>query len=136
MCSSDNLSKFCNAILSSQLKNILNGKDDGVTVFAPTNGAMERLKEVLDDDGGSMRDAVLFHVIQDKIKYASDLRCTEKQSMANGKDSRTVCTSKGVFQKGSGNRRNGMPKIVQTDIKSCNGVVHIIDDYAMLYKGQ
>ena len=100
------------------------------TVFAPTDEAFGKLPdgtvEALLDDIPTLTNVLLFHAVADKKVYASDLKCTQKVKMANGKDSRTVCRGKKIYQKGAGNPRNAMPEIVTKDIKACNGVVHVV----------
>ena len=73
-------------------------------------------------------DVLAFHAIQDYVLYASDLKCTRRYEMANGKDSRHVCRGHDVFQKGAGNRDNKRPEIIETDIRACNGVIHVVDE--------
>ena len=48
----------------------------------------------------------------DKVLFEEDLECTHLTTMANGNDSRHVCTRDGVFQKGAGNPRSDMPKMM------------------------
>ena len=87
-----------------------------------------------------------FHVVIDdtnNVKAAissDDLECTGLIKMANGQDSRTVCTGhhhKGnnnnnnnikYHQKGINNPQNSMPEIIDFDIPTCNnGYIHVID---------
>ena len=49
-----------------------------------------------------------------------------------GQDSRTVCGDGVIYQKGGANDRALMPKIVTTDIETCQGLVHVIDGIIML----
>lgn len=48
--------------------------------------------------------------------------------MANGKFTRTVCKDHDVFQRGAGNTKADMPKIIGADVMACNGVIHVIDE--------
>lgn len=101
------------------------------TVFAPTNTAFEELgQELLDTvlaDKALLTDILLFHAVDEVVK-AEDLFCTGQTEMANGQDSRTVCKGGKIFQKGGSNPRNDMPEIVQTDIETCQGVIHVVDE--------
>lgn len=101
------------------------------TVFAPTNKAFEELGDLLDAvlaDSVLLTDVLLFHAVADHALFAEDLQCTHLLHMANGEASRTVCHDYAIFQKGVGNPRNDMPEIVDTDIRACNGVVHVVDE--------
>ena len=98
------------------------------TVFAPVDTAFLgfgcRLPSVLADKD-LLTDILLFHAIDDVVG-SDDLMCTERTEMANGQDSRTVCVGDDIFQKGGSNPRNDMPKIVQTDIETCQGYIHVV----------
>lgn len=102
------------------------------TVFAPTNTAFEELgQELLDTvlaDKALLSDILLFHAVDEVVK-AEDLFCTGLTEMANGQDSRTVCRDGKIFQKGGSNPRNDMPEIVQTDIETCQGVIHVVGKF-------
>jgi len=130
-CNTDGFATLCAAVTAAGLDGALDG-DDTYTVFAPTDEAFGNLPagtvEALLDDIPALTNILLFHVVAHKELFASDLHCTEKIEMANGKDSRTVCSGGKIFQKGAGNPRSDMPEIIATDIEACNGVVHVVDE--------
>jgi uncharacterized surface protein with fasciclin (FAS1) repeats len=108
------------------------------TVFAPTDDAFAALPEGvlagLIDDVDALTDVLLFHAVADVAVTSSDLLCgvvadDNLVTMANGKDSRTVCQM-GVptYQKGAGNGPENLPAIVGPDVFACNGVVHVVDN--------
>jgi transforming growth factor-beta-induced protein len=128
-CGTDDFSTLCTAVTAVGLGDALSG-DGPWTVFAPTNAAFEALDQDLLAavlaDADLLTSVLLFHAV-DKVLFAHDLECSHLVHMASGGDSRHVCTDDGVFQKGSGNPRTAMPKIVDADIGACNGVIHVVD---------
>ena len=134
ICQSDELETLCVAITAAGLKDALNSGE--WTVFAPINQAFEelgedRLTEILADPY-LLQDILLFHAVDDKVS-SYDLECTVRVEMANGQDSRTVCTGNGnnkkYHQKGGSNPRNDMPEIIEFDIQTCQGYIHIVGKY-------
>lgn len=130
-CGLDNFSTLCSAVQLAELDGALS--DGQWTVFAPTNAAFEELGQATLDtvlaNKDLLTDILLFHAVSDRVIFADDLECTHLTHMANGKDSRHVCLGNGdVHQKGAGNPRDDMPRIVDTDIGACNGVVHVVDE--------
>jgi uncharacterized surface protein with fasciclin (FAS1) repeats len=128
-CNTEGFSTLCAAVEAAGLENELSSGT--WTVFAPTDEAFDYLPdgtlEDLLDDVDALTNVLLFHAVADKKVYSSDLKCTKKLLMANGKYSRTVCRSNKIYQKGAGNSRNAMPQIISKDIKACNGVVHVVN---------
>merc|ERR1712232_1266917 len=96
---------------------------------APTNEAFDNLPpgtvDALLEDIPALSSILLFHAIPGKV-YSTDLVCTGVTTMVNGLDSRTVCEGGAIFQKGAGNKDCTMPEIFMTDIKACNGVIHVV----------
>lgn len=80
------------------------------------------------DNVDLLAELLSFHTIEDNVVYSEDLECRETIEMANGKDSRTVCRKDGIFQKGKGNSDDHPPAVIEADIESCSGVIHVIDD--------
>jgi uncharacterized surface protein with fasciclin (FAS1) repeats len=126
------LKAICEAIEISELNDDL--AEDSWTIFAPTDEAFMALgRENLDslvfgNDTVPLTDLLLFHVFPG-VGLTSDLLPCEAGNnlleMANGKDSRTLCT-KGVTpieQRGQYNDKQDAPKFMETDILACNGVV-------------
>ena len=129
LCSLDKFSVLCSAVVTAGLTEELS--TGTWTVFAPTNAAVQKLDPTFRDavlsDPVALNNILGFHAV-DHILYAEDLACTHLIRMFNGDDSRTVCKGSDVFQKGGGNPRTAMPKIIQADVGACNGVVHVINE--------
>jgi hypothetical protein len=75
-------------------------------------------------------DVLLFHAVADMAVASTDLVCDGFVTMANGKDSQTVCDDETevVFQVGQDNLPDQLPAIIATDVEACNGVIHIVDN--------
>jgi uncharacterized surface protein with fasciclin (FAS1) repeats len=117
------------------------------TVFVPTDDAFEDASPVLKaiTDEEEMR-VLLFHFYKNYYLTYDELVCRETiqsvldhtqnhndDEQPNGPDeSRTKC-DKGYgkdvkFQTGNGNTKQGsLPKIVDSDIHACNGIIHVLD---------
>ncbi len=125
-CSLDDFSTLCTAVKEAKLEDALS--DGHWTVFAPTNAAFSELGDLLDTvlaDTKLLTDILLFHAVDDVVG-SSDLVCSATVEMANGQSSRTVCEGKKIFQKGGSNPRNDMPQIIETDIETCQGFIHVV----------
>lgn len=94
----------------------------GLTIFAPTDAAFDKLPagtvQALLNDKETLSQILLYHVSGDKLKAKKVLRNKEIKTL-QGKTIAVSQTSKGAFLNDS--------KIVATDIKSKNGIVHVID---------
>ncbi len=107
-------------------------------MFAPTNGALEKLPSgfflKMVDDPDLMREMIRFHTIRESVMRLRDLPCQAGENvlvMGNGETSRTLCVAKHpLYQKGKGND-DSTPAIIAADIDVCNGVVHLIDEFLL-----
>lgn len=128
-CETEGFETLCAAVEAAGLVETLSSGT--FTIFAPTNDAFDALPDgALDGllaDTDALTNVLLFHVVPETTVYSTDLVCTGLVEMGNGKDSRTVCVDDAFYQKGAGNSRDAMPKIVQADLKVCNGVIHVVD---------
>jgi len=107
------------------------------TMFAPNEDALKNIIESDKLTEDEIKDALLFHTVKGKSIKSSDLICRETIEMGNGDDSRTKCKDDNIYQTGIGNlgigsfvSRDGFdspPKIIEADIKACNGIIHILD---------
>jgi transforming growth factor-beta-induced protein len=127
-CGTKGLETLCTAVKAAGLNGTLAGGN--FTVFAPTNDAFKALPsgtlDKLLKDIPALKNILLYHVVSGKVLYSKNLKCSALVKMANGKNTRTVCQSKKIFQKGRGNSRSKMPQVLTPDIKACNGVVHLV----------
>jgi hypothetical protein len=101
------------------------------TVFAPNNAAFAAIaNSVATLDPDTILDVLLFHAVADTALASNDLVCDGFVTMANGKDSQTVCDDETdmIFQVGEDNLPDLLPAIVVSDVPACNGVIHVVDN--------
>lgn len=115
------------AVKAAELVDTLNG-DGPFTVFAPTNAAFEKLgKETIDavlKDKKKLTAILTAHVVKGSVMAADVVK-------ANGKDVETLQGTKfGVKVDGDTVTLGGV-KVIKTDIKCKNGVIHVIDTVLM-----
>lgn len=131
VCDTDDTSTLCELITGSVFT-VETLATETFTLFAPTNDAFASMDiELLDDlvnCTAAMNSIFAFHTVYGSSVYSTDLECGERITMANGDDSRTVCTGNKVYQKGQLNSREQMPEIVMADMEACNGVVHMVSE--------
>eukprot|EP00537_Pseudo-nitzschia_pungens_P009381 CAMPEP_0172379388 /NCGR_PEP_ID=MMETSP1060-20121228/69907_1 /TAXON_ID=37318 /ORGANISM="Pseudo-nitzschia pungens, Strain cf. cingulata" /LENGTH=698 /DNA_ID=CAMNT_0013107129 /DNA_START=102 /DNA_END=2198 /DNA_ORIENTATION=+ len=131
--------QLCALHASTGLDEFFNQRGGNITLFAPTDEAFENLDPVAMEyllDGSNVKlltSILLFHTVGDTVITSEDLQCSKKIRMDNGRKSRTVCRNTTVAQKGPGNSEFNTPTIIEPDIQSCSGVIHVIDE-VMLYK--
>jgi len=135
ICDNDDYSTLCGVLEEDQdLADVLSGGE--FTLFAPNNKAIGDRIDDIEPYWGTGPDAGMyimkFHAIEGQTLMFDDLICSETvETLSENQDSRTKCTNKGAekFQTGRGNNDLGtMPKIVEPDIRVCNGVIHGVDD--------
>lgn len=138
ICSEKDLSDLCTIISVSNSEEYLS--DTVMTMFAPTDGALEKLSSGLFfkmlDDIDFMKEIILFHTVPAVIFHRDDLPCVAGEKslllMGNGEESRTICVDDyPLYQKGAGNDDTAIPTIVTGDYEMCNGVVHKIDTFLL-----
>ncbi len=91
------------------------------TVFAPTDEAFAKLPagtiEALLADKEKLQAILTYHVVAGKVLAADVVNLTEAKSVEG--TLLTIDTSNGVMVDGA--------NVVQTDIETSNGVIHVID---------
>jgi uncharacterized surface protein with fasciclin (FAS1) repeats len=118
-----NFSTLVAALKAAGLVETLQG-DGPFTVFAPTNDAFAKLPEgtvesLLKPENKEKLTAVLtYHVAGEKLK-AKDVLNLRKVKTVNGQKVKINLKDEGAFANKS--------KIVATDIKASNGIIHVID---------
>jgi len=133
VCDSPDFNYFCASLTATGIAEKFDDYSGKYTVFAPRNSAFKHLGDaaieyLMQPDNVDLLSKVLaFHTVEDQIIYSHDLTCQETIKMANGKDSRSVCRKQKLYQKGSGNSVEYLPEVVEVDIETCNGVIHVVN---------
>ena len=116
------------AVQAAGLVNTLKGKGP-FTVFAPTDAAFNRLEKakpgtlamLLKPENKRKLAAILtYHVLPGKVMAADALK------LKSGTKVKTV-NGKSVTVRNTGGVKVDKAKVVKADIKSSNGVIHVID---------
>jgi len=129
VCESGSFTLFCDALKDADI-DMKQFEEKSWTFFIPNDEAFGHIGSVLEPlSKEQLTNIVMFHVVADQILMSDDLECKEEIEMLNGKNSRTKCKYGGtLYQSGFGNNEFFMaPQIIQTDIKFCNGVAHVLD---------
>ena len=122
----EDFSTLVTAVKKAGLVKALSGKGP-YTVFAPTNDAFAKVPAATLDgllaDKAALTDVLTYHVVKGKIP-SSKLQPTQTVTTLNG-DPLTidVADGKATITDGQGNTVN----ITMTDIKTKNGIIHVID---------
>ncbi|MBS3738124.1 fasciclin domain-containing protein [Mesohalobacter halotolerans] len=131
----DDFSTLVTAVKAAELVDVLQSKGP-FTVFAPTNDAFGKLpKETLSnllkpENKTTLQKVLTYHVVKGNL-MASDVLTAVKKNGGKLKvetvsgDSFTVTTKNdsAVIMDAKGNTST----IIKTDVKSSNGVIHVID---------
>ena len=132
-CGRDNLSVLCDALHRADLYDTLDDLRTEFTLFAPNDkafGAFLDWRRLGDLRQAEVVDLLLTHVAG-RVLSENDLsqRCSDLLDMESDRQTRTICKNakRDVFQKGEGNSKDDMPLIVDSDLRACNGIVHIMD---------
>jgi len=127
VCSGKDFTIFCKALKATDLDDEFD--KESWTFFIPNDNAFASIQDVLEPlSKDDITNILMFHVVDGKILESNDLQCTELIDMFNGDTSRTACNDGTIYQNGAGNKKIlDAPQIIQTNIKFCNGVAHVID---------
>jgi len=135
VCSQKNFEVLCYLIEEAELEDVL--KDTGTyTIFAPTNQAFENygeeiVSDLLDDPTGDLQALLKYHV-SDIIYFEKNLFDDRKIDTLRGDTSDDFTTTKWeygkLYQEGQGNDANDLPLVLVTDIVTCNGALHVVDN--------
>ena len=132
ICEDEDFSTLCAALTQTGLDIPLGDGDSTWTLFAPTDAAFGLVPEQLASDifesDSNLSNVLLYHAVAGKEIFSHELYCTWTITMANQRDTRTVCVNGQFFQKGAGNSREMMPQIVRANTEACNGVIHVVDE--------
>ena len=120
----DNFKTLVAALKAADLVEALDGKGP-FTVFAPTDAAFEKLgKETIEavlKDKEKLTSILKYHVVSGKVMAADAIKLDVKDAKTlSGKTFKIEVVDGGVVL-------NGKVKVIKTDIKASNGVIHVID---------
>lgn len=94
------------------------------TVFAPTDDAFKKVPkealEALGKDKDKLKKVLTYHVIKGNVLAADAIKL-------DGKEADTVAKVKLPIKVKGGDVYVGKAKVTKTDIKTKNGVIHVID---------
>lgn len=119
----DDFSTLVAAVKAAGLVETLQG-DGPFTVFAPTNAAFAKLPEgtveslLKPENKQKLTEILTYHVVAGKV-YAKDVVNLTKATSVQGEDIKVKAKYGKVMVEDA--------KVVQTDIKASNGVIHVID---------
>lgn len=146
-CTEPNLTTLCDALTATTIDVALDS-DGSYTAFLPTNDAFDlfgaiKLEEILADTFGELSKLLLYHVANG-IYYENQLECGLELVSLLGTDARfttdyhtTICLSEGrKYQVGNSNLITAWPLIINTDIETCNGIVHLVNNVIIPRQGQ
>jgi transforming growth factor-beta-induced protein len=141
VCGRDDLFTLCTALMvMAELDQLLTIIDttSNFTLFAPNNEAFDKLGDTAvnyllqPSQHELLASILLFHFVPDLVLSLTDLICVAGPdsllTMGNGYESRTVCQTPFIYQKGAGNEPDSRrPEIVKSDIMdACNGELRIM----------
>ena len=120
----DNFKTLVAALKAADLVEALDGKGP-FTVFAPTDATFEKLgKETIEavlKDKEKLTSILKYHVVSGKVMAADAIKLDGKDAKTlSGKTFKIEVVDGGVVL-------NGKVKVIKTDIKASNGVIHVID---------
>jgi uncharacterized surface protein with fasciclin (FAS1) repeats len=120
--SNPKFSTLVSLVERAELVDALSGTQK-LTVFAPTNAAFKKVpKKTLDAllaDNDLLRKVLLYHVLKGKVPAAKVVKRDSAKTLAGSKIRFSV-RGKNVFV-------NKNAKVVATDIRASNGIVHAIN---------
>ena len=111
------------AVEAAGLAETLSGEGE-FTVFAPTDDAFAALPEgtvesLLEDPEGALQEILLFHVLNQAVPAADVVNFEAAETVQGENVSIAVVDGEVVL--------NDSAKVVITDIKASNGIIHVID---------
>jgi len=133
-CSTPDLSLFCDLISIAELEETFRGEDI-LTVFAPTNKAIENFRESISNqrDYKFIKNAILYHTVTGSLtepKKGVDCNATSTTplDMANSGIVEVACIDDNISIVGGGNSNDTLPQLTNVTMRACNGIIHVIDE--------
>jgi uncharacterized surface protein with fasciclin (FAS1) repeats len=112
-------------VKSAGLAGALSKPGANLTVFAPTDAAFAKVPKAtlakLGKDKKALQAVLLYHVVKGKVPAA-------KVVTLNGKSATTLNGAPvKIAVRGGSVYLNGNTKVITTDVKASNGIIHVID---------
>jgi uncharacterized surface protein with fasciclin (FAS1) repeats len=128
-----NFATLVTAVKAADLVSVLSDTSKKYTVFAPTNDAFAKLPAgtvdtlLKPENKATLSDILTYHVVAGEV-YAKDLSNDQKVTTVNGAELTVeIMDGKVMLVDAKGGKSN----ITQTDLKTDNGVIHVIDTVVM-----
>jgi uncharacterized surface protein with fasciclin (FAS1) repeats len=114
------------AIRTAGLVDLMSGKGP-FTLFAPTDDAFARMpqseRETLLNDKASLAEVLTYHLVRERVK-APTVGTPRTATTVNGGEITITVKNRGFRRRGF---KVNDAKIVRTEIRASNGVIHAID---------
>ena len=127
ICTDSKFTLVCNQLKATGLDHYLGDTRLEFTVFAPTDDAILALPSNVD----LTHDVLAYHAAEGLIITSSMIDCSQEEIlpllMANFQTTTFKCDSPDLFIVGLSNTDDALPKIIEADIETCNGIVHVVD---------
>ena len=114
------------AVVSAELAGALGGTNDGkgYTLFAPTNTAFDALGVELSTlEKSALSNVLLYHVVGDTVDASTVVGLTSAPTLEG--------SSLAISVAGGGVTLDGDVKVVRTDFRASNGIIHVVDGVLM-----
>jgi uncharacterized surface protein with fasciclin (FAS1) repeats len=127
----DQFSTLVKAVKAAGLVETLKGEGP-YTVFAPTNEAFKALPQskldslMKSENKQKLKDVLTYHVVPGKV-MVQDVMSLDGVKSDQGAMVKTVQGSEATLKAKGGNVMIDGAKVTKTDIKTSNGVIHVID---------
>jgi uncharacterized surface protein with fasciclin (FAS1) repeats len=93
------------------------------TVFAPTNQAFAKVPKAtltaLGKDKAKLKAVLLYHVVKGRVPASKVVKLGSAKTL-NGASVKIAVKGKSVYL-------NGSTKVIKTDVKASNGIIHVIN---------
>ncbi len=123
---SPTFSTLVSAVVTAELATTLAGDNSGqgFTVFAPMNGAFDKLGiELSTVDKATLTNVLLYHVAGSKVPASQVVKLSSAPTLEGASVSIAVAGGKVKL--------DGEATVVRTDLNTTNGIIHIIDTVLM-----
>jgi len=114
------------AVVGAELAGALAGTNEGngYTLFAPTNAAFDALGVDLSTlEASALSSVLLYHVVGDTVDASTVVGLTSAPTLQG--------SSIAVSVVGGGVTLDSDVKVVRTDLRTSNGVIHVVDGVLM-----